>query len=113
MANFWILPALLLGVWFWLDGMRAREAAIRTARRACERNDVQLLDETVALSRLRLARVADGGLGWQRRYRFEFTLQGETRRAGEVELLGRQVTLLQLALDDYTLHECRQDEVRH
>ena len=55
MSQFLLLPVLLLGAWFWLDGMRAKEQATRAARRACERHELQLLDETVVL--------VGGGLG--------------------------------------------------
>lgn len=105
MLQFLLLPLLLLGVWFWFDGMRGKELATQAARRACERHDLLLLDETVVLARRRLARDGNGRIGWRRRYRFEFTRDGDSRDRGEVELLGRRVTVLQLALGPFTLHE--------
>lgn len=105
MQEFWLLPALLAVVWFWLDSMRAREAAMLAVRRACTRNDVQLLDETVALVRLRLGRNVAGHVGWRRRFRFEFSNEGDNRSSGEVELLGRQVTALHMAMGPFVLHE--------
>lgn len=105
MVQLLLLPALLLGAWFWLDGMRGKELATTAARRACERHDLQLLDETVALTRLRLGRDGGGRLGWRRNFRFEFTREGDTRSSGEVELLGRWVTAMRLELGPFTLHE--------
>jgi hypothetical protein len=115
MQEFWLLPALLAVVWFWLDSMRAREAAMAVVRRACMRNEVQLLDETVVLMKLRLGRDTAGRVGWRRRFRFEFSNGGDNRSSGEVELLGRQVTALHLEMGPFVLHEMEADEeqVRH
>lgn len=90
---------------YWMSGMRAREVALRAARNACARENVQLLDETVALSRLRLARDGRGRACWRRRYDFEFSDDGGTRRHGEVELVGARPVALQLQLADHNLHE--------
>lgn len=115
MQEFWLLPALLAVVWFWVDSMRAREAAMLAVRRACTRHDVQLLDETVALVRLRLGRDGSGHVGWRRRFRFEFSNEGDNRSSGEVELLGRQVTAMHLEMGPFVLHDMEMDEsqVRH
>lgn len=114
MDDLWLLPALLALVWFWVDSMRAREAALRVVRRACERHEVQLLDETVALVRLRLGRDPSGRVGWRRRFRFEFSQVGDNRSHGEVELLGRRVTALHMEMGPFVLHEMDSEEtVRH
>lgn len=98
-----ILFILLL--WYWYDGTLAKEAAMGAARRACQRHGQQLLDETVALVNLRPRRDRSGRVRWWRLYRFEFSGDGEQRRGGEVSLLGRRVTGLSLALDEYTLFD--------
>jgi hypothetical protein len=82
-------------VWFWYDSMQARERTLAACRRACRRINAQLLDETVALDRMRLAR-RQGQLVIARRYRFEFSLAGDDRRAGWVHLLGSRITDLQM-----------------
>jgi hypothetical protein len=109
MDEFWLLPALLALIWFWLDSMRAREAAIVVVRRACTRNDVQLLDETVVLVKLRPGRDASGRVGWRRRFQFEFSNEGDNRSHGEVELLGRRVTALHLEMGGATLYDIAED----
>ena len=81
-----VVIAAALG-WWWLS-MRAREIAVRAARGACRRFSVQLLDETVALRRLRLTRGHDGRLHPWRLYRFEFSQTGGERYTGHVALLG-------------------------
>lgn len=112
MADFWIVPALLAVVWFWLDGMRTREWAITVARRACTQHELQLLDETVALTRLRLGRDGNGRVAWRRHYGFEFSNGGDDRSSGVVELLGRRVVSLQMDMGPFTLHE-GQSSVEH
>ena len=75
-------------VWFWWDTLRSRERAIGLARNACERAGVQLLDETVAVKKLGLARGRSGTLLFQRYYEFYFSMTGGDRRSGTVVLLG-------------------------
>lgn len=86
-----LLALLAAVVWAWVDALRAREAALRACRRTCERLDLQLLDETVALRQLRLRRDADGRVRLQRCYGFEYSERGNERRQGEAILLGRRV----------------------
>jgi hypothetical protein len=95
--------------WYWYDSNLAKEAAMKAARRACQRHGQQLLDETVVLVRVRPRRDRSGRVRWLRHFDFEFSDDGERRRQGEVTLLGRRVTDLRLALEDYVLHD--QDDV--
>lgn len=74
--------------WFWYDGMRARELAIGIARRALESDQAQLLDDTVALSRLRLRRGPSGTPVFERVYAFEWSDTGDNRLHGAVILDG-------------------------
>ena len=50
-----IASLVLLGAlgWFWLDSLKARDAAIVAARKACESEGLQFLDETVAIGGLK------------------------------------------------------------
>jgi hypothetical protein len=72
----------------WLEAMRAREAALSSAQRATEAACCQLLDATVALASLRLAREDGGMLRLRRVYCFEFSDDGQRRLQGRVMLLG-------------------------
>ena len=60
------LLVLLVAVWFWLDSFKAREAAIRAARAACDAEHLLLLDDTVALGLLRPKRDEHGRLRLRR-----------------------------------------------
>lgn len=100
----WELAALLAigaGLAFWIDSLGARERALAAGRRACERYGVQLLDETVQFSRLRLQRDAEGRIRLQRTYTFEFSETGDNRRHGAIVMLGGE--LQDLRLEPYTL----------
>jgi hypothetical protein len=95
----WELLALaiaLAGAWLWLDSLRAREHAIAAGRAACARYGVQLLDETVAFTRLRLARDDNGRLCLRRTYVFEFSETGDNRRQGAIVMLGARLEDLRL-----------------
>ena len=96
---------LILGLlaFVWLSAMRAREAALRVARRECRRHDLELLDETVVLSRMRPARDRSGRLVLRRTYLFDFTIGPVVRRSGWVEFVGPRATALELDLDDHRL----------
>lgn len=82
------LVLLVAGTVFWVDSLRAREAALVAGRAACERYGLLLLDDTVAVSRMRFARNSDGRLRLARTYGFEFSDTGDNRRQGAIQLIG-------------------------
>ena len=95
------IVAIALGAWLWADGLRARERALHAGRNACKRYELQFLDETVALARLRLARDEEGRMRIARTYTFEFTETGNTRRQGAILMLGQR--LLDVQLEPYRM----------
>jgi hypothetical protein len=84
------------GAWYWYAGMQAREQAVAVSRRACADAGLQLLDDSVALRRLRLARNDNGQIQFQRDFRFEFSDTGDNRRPGVVRMLGERVEWVSL-----------------
>lgn len=88
------LALAVLGVWFWLDSLKTREIGIAAARRACQDEGLQLLDETVVGQSVRLARDDDGVLRLRRIYAFEYSDTGNDRRSGSVTLLGHEIEFL-------------------
>jgi Protein of unknown function (DUF3301) len=90
------LFALVVGAYFWIDSLRARERAVAAGRAACRRYGVQLLDDTVACAQLRLARDDEGHLQLRRTYAFEFSDTGNNRRHGAIVMLGAMLADLQL-----------------
>ncbi len=85
------IVALGAALLVWRDGMRARETAVEVCRRACRSYGVQLLDDTVALSRMRLVGGGQHGLTLRRTYEFEVSADGRTREGGSVTVTGNQV----------------------
>lgn len=97
------LLLLVVGAgWFWYDGMRARELAHTLGKRACTEQGLQFLDDTVAMSSIKVKRDEDGQLTLQRVYRFEFSDTGDNRRGGSIAISGQRITALQL--EPYRLH---------
>ena len=77
--------ALLLGAGayrLWASNMRFREKALRVCHAACRDQQVQLLDQTVALSGWRLCQRPGGGRRVQRIYLFEYSGDGVERGKG-------------------------------
>ncbi|HEY6893968.1 MAG TPA: DUF3301 domain-containing protein [Rhodanobacteraceae bacterium] len=88
MLGTWLLLfAIALAVWLWMDALGARERAIRFGRQLCREAGVQLLDQTVSLTRIRIARV-DGLPTLVRRYGFDISLDGSDRHRGHLDLEG-------------------------
>ena len=81
---------------FWSDSLRAREFALRECKTACERADMQFLDQTVALANVGLTRDAKGHVCIRRRYRFEFSIDGGDRYPGQITLTAGRVESLWL-----------------
>jgi len=85
------IALIVAGLWFWIDSLRARERALAAGRSACERNGLQLLDETVCGTGLSLARNDAGELRFRRVFVFEFSDNGNNRRRGSIVVLGATV----------------------
>ena len=84
--------------WLWLDSLKAREAAVAAAKAACVSEDLLLLDDTVAIARLRLVRDGDGVMRIQRTYSFEYSDTGNDRHSGSVIMLGSRVLVINIRL---------------
>ena len=90
--------ALAALAWLWLDSLKAREVAVRGAREACVAEGLMLLDYTVAIASLKLARDDGGRIRIQRAYDFEYSDTGDNRLKGGIVLLGHRVTLLNVGV---------------
>lgn len=92
-----------LGVWFWLDSLKAREIGILAAQNACADDGLQFLDETVVGTLIRVARDDDGRLRLRRVYTFEYSDTGDNRRSGSVTMLGHTVEMLHIRPNLYVI----------
>ena len=101
--DFFDILALLLfagGGWLWYDSLNAREKAIATARSACAADDLLLLDETVAITRLGVGRNDDGAPRLRRVYGFEYSDTGNDRHPGSIVMLGSRVLIINVGRHD-------------
>jgi hypothetical protein len=97
-----VLVGFALLLWFWFDSLRARERALALGKRACQRENLQFLDETVECVSIWPARNDAGRMVLRRVYRFEFSDDGKNRRAGSIVMVGGE--LHSLALEPFLLH---------
>jgi hypothetical protein len=88
MLEVWLpLLTCIALAWAWYHVLRLRERATAHARRLCQRHGLQLLDDSVALHRLRL-RWRHGSLHALREYRFDTSPDGHDRQIACMTLLG-------------------------
>lgn len=102
-ASLLLLAVVGLMVWYWLHSIRILEIARNAGKQACIKMDVQFLDDTVASTKLALARDNNGRRVLRRSYRFEFSETGNSRRKGEVVMLGERVE--RVAMEPYEIPE--------
>jgi len=89
MSSEWLLLAGLAAMaWFWWDSLQKRELAVRAARAVCERAGVQFLDDSVAVSKMKLQRDSNQRVRIYREFSFDYSSVGDDRQAGRVYLLG-------------------------
>jgi hypothetical protein len=94
-TTLFLLLLLVLVVGTWVRLSRARDRAMREARSRCQQHGLQLLDETVGLSGIRLSRLGDRRVV-ERRYSFEVSIDGNDREAGHLWMVGNVLTALVL-----------------
>jgi hypothetical protein len=110
MPTFEIFGLALLGAlaWLWYDSLQVRGIGIGAAKSACAAEGLQLLDDTVSIAGLGLARDNDGRLQLRRVYGFDYSDTGDNRRSGSVVMLGQRVLIvnvgLRLVASNPTLH---------
>ncbi len=84
--------------WLWMDSLKVREIAVRSAREACAAENLLFLDDTVSIASIKLARDSEGRLRLQRAYDFEYSDTGNNRIKGSVVMLGETMALLNIGL---------------
>ena len=87
-----------------LASIRIREIAIEAVARASQRDDFQLLDQSVHLRKLSFSRDNMGRWRLWRQYRFDYSIDGADRRHGHVIMLGKQLQAVIISDQDRTLH---------
>ncbi|MCV6624930.1 MAG: DUF3301 domain-containing protein [Cellvibrionaceae bacterium] len=96
LGQWWPLLILVLGGLYTWGAVRVKELAYQAAARRCQLEDVQLLDQSIALKSLKLRRGPSGSLGLQRQFAFEFTSTGTQRYQGWVIMQGQRCLSVEL-----------------
>ena len=100
MLTLWDLSGLLLLAVLLNHWWRSRDAkawALQYAAQRCQELDLQLLDQSIVLHKIRLARGDGGMLQWWREYRFEFSSTGQDRYPGSLTMSGYRLLSIELA----------------
>ncbi len=90
------IAALFALVWYWQDSLRSREFALKRCRKLCDEHNVQLLDQSIHVARLRLGKTARHNLFIRRFYAFEFSIGGVDRHNGVAVVAGERIEYLSL-----------------
>lgn len=90
MENLSTIALLIAAGWLIIDSLRASERATGLCKQLCEANNLQLLDQTVSLKRVRLHWGAEG-IRLRRTYQFDCSRDGVERLSGELTLVGTRL----------------------
>ncbi len=90
------LIVLLVLIGLWVQQMKAREIALAVAKKACESKHAQLVDETVHFKGFRFAKRIGGRVPIERKYDFDYSLDGQSRHHGSVLLSGSRLKQIRM-----------------
>ena len=86
--------------WYWQDSLRSREFTLKQCRRLCKEHNVQFLDQTVHVARVRLAKNSRHNFFLRRFYAFEFSIGGVDRHHGVAVVSKEKIEYLSLLHPD-------------
>jgi len=89
---------------YWHSAQQVKEIALKATRQYCLTQEVQMLDDYIALNGYGLKRNINGKIHILRSYVFEFSATGNDRNNGDCIMLGRDVVTIRL-----TAHRFRND----
>lgn len=104
-----IIIFLVAALFYWFDGIRAKENATIHAKAECKKVLIEFLDDTVLIKKVRLRRNTQGSLLIYREYEFEFSSTGEFRYKGMVRLLGQY--LVDVEMEPYKFNDIDESEI--
>lgn len=89
---------------YWYISQQAKTVAVRFARRECERQGAQLLDQTVQQVKLSMSRDDNHKWRFWREYRFEYSIDGINRYQGRLTMLGYRLLRSALETSNPVIH---------
>ena len=90
------IALVLAAALFWWRSMGIRAMTMSQIKYRLVENDLQLLDQSLVLDKLRLRRGNSGAINFWRQYSFEFTSTGMSRYRGVVCVFGQEITSFEL-----------------
>ena len=99
-----LIVAGCAGVLYWYTSSQCKTYAVGYARRECEMQGVQLLDQTVQQIRISMSRDRNDRWRVWREYRFEYSHDGINRYEGRLVLLGYRLLRSVLETSDPVIH---------
>jgi len=98
--SFLLLAGIGAIILYWYESLRIREHVTRMCRELCEKSDLQLLDQTVALASIGITRSRHKRWLVRRVYQFEVSGNGADRLIGYITLTGGSVEAIQIDSPD-------------
>ena len=86
-----LIGVMCLAYGYWFNAQKTKEIALAAARNHCLAMAVQMLDDYVALNRLRLHKNKTGKIQLRRSFVFEFSSTGNERYNGTAFMLDRHI----------------------
>ena len=96
MSELFIILGITAAALYWRAAALSKEIAAQAARRECNLNNVQFLDQSVNLVRLSASRDQNDRWRLWRAYRFEYATDGEDRFVGRVTTLGQRIIRVEM-----------------
>ena len=85
------IVVIVIAILIWRNSMKAREYAVYMALKTAKQWDVQLLDDTVCLTKMHLSRQSDvGSMCLFREYAFEYSYDGVDRYKAFLQFNGNR-----------------------
>ncbi len=92
---FWLIFFATIALFLWRT-YEIKQIAHRLAKRHCRELEVQFLDDSVVLRRIRLKRHANSFISFSRTFSFEFATIGDARYQGEIIFTGFKLQSIEL-----------------
>lgn len=96
-SEFIILFVLISVIVYWVNTIFAKEIAVKHGADRCKELGLTFLDATVEITKTRLRRNPHGTVQFRREYSFEFSSDGIRRYSGEIIMLGKVLTELNMS----------------
>ncbi|MCB1663674.1 MAG: DUF3301 domain-containing protein [Pseudomonadales bacterium] len=80
---------ILSGFSYWWHAYGIKQTALQQTKAYCQKMDLQMLDESIALNRVTIKRDSNGHINFIRVFRFEFASTGDERYQELTTMHGR------------------------